>query len=96
MEEMMGKKISRADAQAEIDGLLVAEIVRDFGVNFHDVYPIDVLALGVGPMQSMIGLAIKRGHLMLPERNKSETRISEQASEQRRAWPFDFRQPIEK
>ena len=60
---MSETKISREEAQAEIDGLLVAEILRDFASNFQGVYPDDVLAQGVGPNQSMIGLAIKRGHL---------------------------------
>jgi hypothetical protein len=62
----MSDKISREDAQAEINGLLVAEICRDFGINFRDVYPEHILARGVGPEQAFIGLAIKRGHLALP------------------------------
>jgi len=62
----MSDKISVKDAQAEINGLLVAEICRDFGINFRDVYPEHILARGVGPEQAFIGLAIKRGHLALP------------------------------
>ena len=62
----MSDKISVKDAQAEINGLLVAEICRDFGINFRDVYPRHILARGVGPEQAFIGLAIKRGHLALP------------------------------
>ncbi len=61
----MSDKISLKDAQAEINGLLVAEICRDFGINFRDVYPEHILR-GVGPEQAFIGLAIKRGHLALP------------------------------
>jgi hypothetical protein len=61
---MSDDKISREEAQAEIDGLLVAEICRDFGTNFYNVYPEHILARGVGPEQSFIGLAIKRGHLV--------------------------------
>ena len=62
----MSDKISLKDAQAEINGLLVAEICRDFYINFRDVYPEHILARGVGPEQAFIGLAIKRGHLALP------------------------------
>jgi hypothetical protein len=62
----MSDKISVKDAQAEINGLLVAEICRDFGINFLDVYPEHIRARGVGPEQAFIGLAIKRGHLALP------------------------------
>ena len=62
----MSDKIGLKDAQAEINGLLVAEICRDFGINFRNVYPEHILARGVGPEQAFIGLAIKRGHLALP------------------------------
>jgi hypothetical protein len=62
---MSDAKISREDAQAEIGGLLVAEICNDFGINFSKVYPPHILARGVGPEQSFIGLAIKRGHLVV-------------------------------
>ena len=55
--------VSIEDAQAEIGGLLVAEILMDFQSNFQGVYPDYILARGVGPEQSMIGLAIRRGHL---------------------------------
>lgn len=60
---MTDVKTSREEAQAEIDGLLVAEIIRDAQVNFRGVYDHYVFSLGVGPIQSLIGLAIKRGHL---------------------------------
>lgn len=59
------EQITREEAQAQIDGLLVAEILRDFASNFKGDYHGSVLARGVGPEQSMIGLAIKRGHLMV-------------------------------
>ena len=62
----MSDKISLKDAQAEINGLLVTEICRDFGINFRGVYPKHILERGVGPEQAFIGLAIKRGHLALP------------------------------
>ncbi len=58
------KRITLEEAQAAVDPMLVAEILRDFGTNFDGVYPVGVLARGVGPEQSMIGLAIKRGHLV--------------------------------
>lgn len=58
------KRITREEAQAAVDPMLIAEILRDFGTNFDGIYPVDVLARGVGPEQSMIGLAIKRGHLI--------------------------------
>jgi len=58
------ERVTREEAQAEIPGIVVAEIIMDFVNNFRDVYPTDLLARGVGPEQSMIGLAIKRGHLV--------------------------------
>lgn len=59
------ERITRGDAQAQISGLKVAEILIDFSTNFLGVYPDSVLSRAVGPDQSMIGLAIKRGHLIL-------------------------------
>lgn len=58
------------EAQKEIDGPKVAEIVNDFRREFRDVYPPDLLGstmTGVGPMQALIGLAIKNGHLIIPQ-----------------------------
>ncbi len=75
----MSDKISREDAQAEINGLLVAEICRDFGINFLDVYPRHILERGVGPEQAFIGLAIKRGHLALPAVQPDAAAIREAA-----------------
>lgn len=60
---MSDASVTVQEAQAEIDGTKVAEILRDFQHNFRGVYPDYVLARGVGPEQAMIGLAIKRGHL---------------------------------
>lgn len=57
------------DVQKEIDGIKVAEIVNDFRIAFRDVYPHSLLGstmTGVGPMQALIGLAIKNGHLTIP------------------------------
>ena len=75
----MTDMISLKDAQAEIDGVLVAEICRDFGINFRDVYPEHILARGVGPEQAFIGLAIKRGHLALPAVQPDDAAIREAA-----------------
>ena len=75
----MSDKINIKDAQAEIDGLLVAEICRDFGINFREVYPEHILARGVGPEQAFIGLAIKRGHLALPVARADAAAIREAA-----------------
>lgn len=61
---MSDASVTVQEAQAEIDGTKVAEILRDFQHNFRGVYPDYVLARGVGPEQAMIGLAIKRGHLL--------------------------------
>ena len=77
MTDAAPKRISREDAQSEIDGRLVAEILRDFGINFHGVYPDHVLARGVGPEQSMIGLAIKRGHIILASEHAALIREAE-------------------
>ena len=68
------KRITREEAQAAVDPMLVAEILRDFGANFDKVYPVGVLARGVGPEQSMIGLAIKRGHLVT--RSEAEAMVA--------------------
>jgi hypothetical protein len=59
------KKISVAEAQSEIDGLLVAKILMDFHTEFRDVYPdqTHVNLAAVGPIHSLIGLAIKNGYL---------------------------------
>lgn len=51
------------EAQSHIDGLKVAEIIRDAQAEFRDEYPASVFALGVGPIQAMLGLAIKNGHI---------------------------------
>jgi hypothetical protein len=62
----MGDKISIAEAQSAIEGVAVAEILMEAVGEFKGVYPDHVLSMGVGPMQSIIGLAILRGHLSLP------------------------------
>jgi len=54
------------EVQDEIDGTLVARMIREFSVEFRDVYVRDVFEsnlCAVGPLQAMIGLAIKNGHL---------------------------------
>lgn len=68
--------VTRKDAHAAIDGLLVAKIIQDFWREFRDVYPHDVMAsnlCAVGPLQSMIGLAILRGRLALSESKEAGT-----------------------
>lgn len=52
--------------QAHVDGLLVAQMIIDFHREFRDVYGHETMVsslCAVGPLQSMIGLAIKNGHL---------------------------------
>lgn len=54
------------EAQSYIDGVLVARIGIEFAQHFRDVYPPSVAPyfMAVGPLQSLIGLAIKNGHLV--------------------------------
>ena len=85
MTDAAPKRISLEDAQSEIDGRMVAEILRDFGINFHGVYPDHVLARGVGPEQSMIGLAIKRGHIILASEHAALIREAEARGMERAA-----------
>jgi hypothetical protein len=66
--EELPKKVHYSEAQQHVDGLVIAEIIRDAQIEFRDQYPDETFQLGVGPMQSMIGLAIKNGHLKLPEK----------------------------
>lgn len=61
----------REDAQSRIDGKIVARMVMEFHRELRDVYPLDVMAsnlCAVGPLQSMIGLAIKNGWLVVGEK----------------------------
>lgn len=56
--------------QAEIDGLKVAEILLEFMREFRGTYDMATVGLcGVGPLQSMIGFAIAKGYLRLPDNN---------------------------
>jgi hypothetical protein len=60
----MSEKIEKAHEQ--IPGVEVAAIIQDFWREFRGIYPEDVMAsnlCAVGPLQSMIGLAIKNGRL---------------------------------
>lgn len=57
------------EAQSHIDGDLVARMILDFHRELRSSYGLDTLTsslCAVGPLQSMIGLAIKNGHLSLP------------------------------
>ena len=59
-------KATTQGAQAHIDGTTVAQMIIDFHNQFRGVYPIEVMAsslCAVGPLHSMIGLAIANGHL---------------------------------
>lgn len=59
----------RVAAQAEISGTAVARMIIDFHREMRSVYGADVMTsnlCAVGPLQSMIGLAIKNGLLSPP------------------------------
>lgn len=56
------------DAQRNIAGTEVAHMIMEFWDEFRNVYGKDVTEsslCAVGPLQSMIGLAVKNGHLIL-------------------------------
>lgn len=61
-------RITPTEAREELDGPMVAQMIIDFHREFRDNYPEDVHAsmlCAVGPLQAMIGLGIKNGHLRL-------------------------------
>ena len=61
-----GEPDIREQSQALIDGRDVARMIIEFQREFRHIYPLDVRSsslCAVGPLQSMIGLAIKNGHL---------------------------------
>jgi hypothetical protein len=63
----MSEKIGKA--QAEVEPVVIAKMVRDFYSEFSGVYRDEVFIsdlCAIGPLQSMIGLAIKNGLLALP------------------------------
>ena len=65
----MSEKIAKA--QSHIKGSLVAHIIVEFWQEFQGVYGDDVTAsslCAVGPLQSMIGLAIEKGYLKLGDK----------------------------
>lgn len=69
----MSEKIAKA--QDHIHGELVAQMIIDFHREFRGVYLDDTLTsslCAVGPLQSMIGLAIRNGHLSTPQPNVDE------------------------
>lgn len=69
----MNEKISQAHAC--IDGNLVARMVIDFHREFRGVYLEETMTsslCAVGPLQSMIGLAIKNGLLLPPPSLEAE------------------------
>ena len=60
-------------AHKHINGVDVAQMIIEFQQEFRDVYGLDTLAsslCAVGPLQSLIGLAIKNGHLSQAIGNK--------------------------
>ena len=60
------KNVAFGEAQTYIDGMTVARIIRDAQMAFRDQYYPSTFALGVGPIQSMLGLAIKNGLIATP------------------------------
>jgi hypothetical protein len=71
----MSEKVARA--QAQIAGTEVARMVSEFYREFQGVYGKDVMEsslCAVGPLQSMIGLAIRNGHLQLTADSQHYTR----------------------
>jgi hypothetical protein len=59
-------RVTLGEAQSEIDGKKVARMIMDFWQEFGLVYGKDTLEsslCAVGPLQAMIGLAIKNGYL---------------------------------
>ena len=61
-------KVTREEAQREIDGLSISGMIMDFHTEFREEYDTHVHVssmCSVGPLQSMIGLAIKNGYLKL-------------------------------
>lgn len=64
----MSEKVS--ENQGYIEGNTVAQMILDFNKEFKDTYGPDVMnsyLCAVGPLHSMIGLAIKNGHLRVAE-----------------------------
>lgn len=58
-----------SEAQRFIDGTTIAQMNIEFAHEFRGVYPDDVVMpfVAVGPMNSYVGLAVKNGHLIVPE-----------------------------
>jgi len=52
------------EAQSWIDPLLVAQMQIDFANHFRGIYDYDVGMMAVGPMQSFLGLMIKKGYII--------------------------------
>lgn len=63
-----------AAAQGEVPPLITARMIHDFMTHFASTYPNSVMTsslCAVGPLQSMIGLAIKNGLLSVPPKPES-------------------------
>lgn len=79
-------------AHSEIAGVLVARMIIDFHRTFRDIYGSDVMTsnlCAVGPLQSLIGLAIKNGHLSAAPQAEID-RLREALDELERVRPGAF------
>lgn len=56
-------KVTIEEAQEHIPGVEVAKIIREFQTEFRGAYPDEVLAMGIGPVQTFLGLAIRNQRL---------------------------------
>jgi hypothetical protein len=63
-------------AQSYIEGTMVARMQIEFGREFSDTYDIPNLGMmGVGPMQSFLGWAIKEGYIELKHDPKQGKKV---------------------
>lgn len=76
---MSPNKITITDAQSQIDSMVIARLLTDFRINFKDEYPEHILTQGVGPVQSLIGFAIKNGYLQLPTNETNNVESNDMA-----------------
>lgn len=65
------------EAHSHIEGKRIAEMIMDFTSEFRAVYGNDTFnssLCAVGPLQSLIGLAIRNGKLSLPSPTQSTSK----------------------
>lgn len=70
-------EVTAEEARAELPGTTVAQMIMDFWREFDGVYSKNVMEsnlCAVGPLQAMLGLAIKNGILALPLSRSIERR----------------------